>query len=85
MKINKNDIPSIQKELEGSSAEEVLGWVGDNFAPSKMALASSMAMEDQVLTEMIFLAGNKIPIFTLDTGRLFPETYNLISETMKKY
>lgn len=42
-------------------------------------------MEDQVITHMI--ASHKLPvqIFTLDTGRLFQETYDLIDLTRKKY
>ena len=42
-----------------------------------MAFASSLGAEDQVLTHMIATAGLDIPIFTLDTGRLYPETYDL--------
>ena len=37
------------------------------------------------LTHMIAEAGLDIPIFTLDTGRLFPETYDLIDRTGKRY
>ena len=44
-----------------------------------------MGAEDQLLTHII--ATEKIPvsIFTLDTGRMFPETYSLIERTREKY
>ncbi len=51
----------------------------------RIAMASSLGMEDQVLTEMIAVIDDETKIFTLDTGRLFPETYDLISRTSSKY
>lgn len=51
----------------------------------KIALSSSLGLEDQILTHMICQIDKNTKIFTLDTGRLFPETYDLIEETNKKY
>lgn len=42
-------------------------------------------MEDQVITHMIAKEGLPIKIFTLDTGRMFPETYDLIATTERRY
>ena len=44
-----------------------------------------MGAEDQVITEMIASIDRKTRIFTLDTGRLFSETYDLIDLTNKRY
>ena len=44
-----------------------------------------LEQKDQVLTEMVSKIDKNCRIFTLDTGRLFPETYNLINDTNKKY
>ncbi len=51
----------------------------------KVVFSTSFGIEDQVVSDMIF--SNKIPIsvFTLDTGRLFSETYKVWSETLEKY
>ena len=51
----------------------------------RIALATSLGAEDQVITDMIASIDRSTKIFTLDTGRLFPETYTLIDETNKKY
>ncbi|MCX7729026.1 MAG: phosphoadenylyl-sulfate reductase [Bacteroidia bacterium] len=53
--------------------------------PGKIVFSTSFNIEDQVITH--FIANNQFPIdiFTLDTGRLFQETYNIWSETEKKY
>jgi len=52
---------------------------------SKISLASSMGAEDQVLTHMIANIDPKCSIFTLDTGRVFPETYSTIERTNIQY
>jgi phosphoadenosine phosphosulfate reductase len=51
----------------------------------KIALSSSLSIEDQVLTHMVLGIDPRAKIFTLDTGRLFPETYDLIAGTNARY
>lgn len=75
------DIDLLNQQVEGKSAVEIIQWANETF-DGKVTLASSLGQEDQVLTEMI---GSMMDVFTLDTGRLFPESYNLIADTEKKY
>ena len=49
----------------------------------KIVLSTSLGLEDQVLTEMVLRQKADTEVFTLDTGRLFPETYDLIARTNK--
>ena len=77
-------VTALLAELEGASAEDVLADAARRFG-GRVAFASSLGLEDQVLTAMIAEAGLDIPIFTLDTGRLYPETYDLIDRTSKRY
>lgn len=51
----------------------------------KVSFSTSLGQEDQILTHMIAQAKSPARIFTLDTGRLFPETYDLIQLTQSKY
>lgn len=51
----------------------------------KMAFSTSFGQEDQVLTDFIFRSDYPITIFTLDTGRLFEETYKVYHRTVNKY
>ena len=51
----------------------------------RIALASSMGPEDHVLTDMLVKLDPAARVFTIDTGRLFPETYWLIDKTNMKY
>ena len=51
----------------------------------KLAFSTSFGMEDQVITDLIFREEHPIEIFTLDTGRLFEETYEVYHRTLNKY
>ncbi len=53
--------------------------------PGKVTFSSSFSYEDQVIAHVIL--NNKLPssIFTLDTGRMFPETYSVWNSTNEKY
>lgn len=51
----------------------------------RIVFASSLGLEDQVLTHMILNIQPKARIFVLDTGRFYPETYQVMQESMKKY
>lgn len=74
----------LRDELEGKDAETVIRRAWEMFGES-LVFATSLAVEDQVITDMIARNRWPIPFVTLDTGRLFPETYELMSETEKRY
>lgn len=65
-------------------AEEMLRTVLDAHA-GKVAFSTSLGAEDQVLTHLLAGMGAGSFIFTLDTGRMFPETYDLIEKTIARY
>ncbi len=78
------NIIKLNKEFENSSAQDVLKYFIDIFG-DEAALSSSLGAEDQVLTDMMFKLTDKPNIFTLDTGRLHPETYAVMDATNLKY
>jgi len=53
--------------------------------PGKAAFSTSLGAEDQVITHLLAGTGIPVRIFTLDTGRLFQETYDLIQITRQRY
>jgi phosphoadenosine phosphosulfate reductase len=53
--------------------------------PGEVAFSTSLGQEDQVITDAIFRNDIDVRVFTLDTGRLFPETYELIDATRQCY
>lgn len=82
--MTKEEISTLNEALQEASPQEVLAQVLQKFG-DKIALSSSLGAEDQVLTDMLMKINPKARIFTLDTGRLFPETYDLIDRTSRKY
>lgn len=77
-------LSDIEVAIQDKNATEILYYILDNFGDS-LALASSLGAEDQVLTDMILSYKPDTTIFTLDTGRLHPETYQLIEKTNLRY
>ena len=72
------------KDFEAKSPEELLLWSMDQYG-DKAGLASSFGMEDMVLIDMIAKLNGPLTIFTLDTGRLHEETYELMDRVRSKY
>ena len=68
------------EQLGKASAEEVLAFFLDQYK-GKIVQATSMGSEDQVITSMICSLDKNTRIITLDTGRMFQETYDLIAQT----
>lgn len=78
------NIEVLNKELENKTPQEVLEYFLNKYG-KKAALSSSFGAEDQVLTDMILNIDKNANIFTLDTGRLHPETYSVMDATNLKY
>ncbi|HEX9397602.1 MAG TPA: phosphoadenylyl-sulfate reductase [Burkholderiales bacterium] len=66
-----------------STLVRTLQHIAGEFAP--VALASSLSVEDMVLTDVIARAGLPIGVFVLDTGRLHADTLQLIQQTRTHY
>ncbi len=72
------------KELESKDASAVLRWAIEAFFP-KIGFASSFGAEDVVVIDLIAKINPKTTIFTLDTGRLHEETYDVMERIRQKY
>ena len=66
------------------SIEETLTYLADQYQ-NKIIFSTSFGQEDQVITALIAKNNVPITIFTLDTGRLFQQTYDVFHKTLKKY
>jgi phosphoadenosine phosphosulfate reductase len=71
-------------ETRELDAGELLAFALERFG-DRVALSSSFGAEDQVLTDMLCGISDKPRIFTLDTGRLPEETYEVIAATRARY
>ena len=80
----EQNIKALNEKFAQADAIELIRYFLGEYK-GKIALSSSLGLEDQVLTQMVCSVDRDTMIFTLDTGRLFPETYDLIDRTNKKY
>ena len=81
-KFTADQIQQLNENLK--TPQEVLKWSLDNLHP-RIALASSFGAEDVVVIDMMMKINPKARVFTLDTGRLNQETYDVMDEIRKKY
>lgn len=82
--ISKEKIQELNARFEKKTPQEVLSYFLHEYK-SRIALSSSLGIEDQALTHMVCNIDHSAKVFTLDTGRLFPETYSLIDNTNKHF
>ena len=81
-KFTADQITELNSKLK--TPEEVLTWALDNLHP-KLAIASSFGAEDVAIIDILKKINPKARIFTLDTGRLNQETYDVMDAIRKKY
>lgn len=81
MNYNLDELKNI---IQNKSAEESLLILSGIFS-GKIVFSSSLGLEDQVITHLIFSNDLPIEIFTIDTGRLFNETYSVLNKTNGRY
>jgi len=71
-------------DVEALGAEEILGWLLEQF-PGKVALACSFQKEETILLDMLFALEPKARVFAIDTHYLFPETYAYWRDVEERY
>jgi phosphoadenosine phosphosulfate reductase len=72
------------KVINTGSIEEALMALTKE-APGQVVFSTSFSWEDQLISHFIFSNTIPINVFTLDTGRMFPETYSTWSSTLERY
>lgn len=83
-KISKEQLHQLNQRFAGTSAHEILEYFLKSYQ-HRIAFATSMGAEDQAITHMMAGIDRNSRIFTLDTGRLFQETYDAIERTNARY
>lgn len=84
MKYTPEDIEKLNQQWDKVEPETMLRHFMEIYG-DRIALSSSLSAEDQALTDMMLGINPQARIFSLDTGRLFPETYALLDKTNLHY
>jgi len=74
----------LNERFRNSGPREVLAWFSSAYA-GKIAFSTSLGAEDQAILHMIWKEALPVRVFTLDTGRMFQETYDLIDINRNKF
>jgi len=77
-------VNTLLEKTKEFSIKETLAFLANEYQ-GKVVFSTSFGQEDQVITALIAKDDLPITIFTLDTGRLFQETYDVFHKTLKKY
>jgi len=80
-----SSVPQAEPEIPlGTSPVEVLSWAADRY-PGRIVFTTGFGVEGCALVDMIAQSAMAIEIATLDTGLLFPETYELWRKLESRY
>jgi phosphoadenosine phosphosulfate reductase len=74
----------MELNFEDLHVADILQQIAEKY-PTSAAFSTSLSEEDQLITHYIFANNLPIRVFTLDTGRLFPETYAVLASTIERY
>ncbi|MGM8361456.1 phosphoadenylyl-sulfate reductase [Flavobacterium sp. ARAG 55.4] len=77
-------VQALLEKTKDFSIEETFAFLANEYK-DQVVFSTSFGQEDQVITAIIAKSQAPITIFTLDTGRLFQETYDVFHRTQKKY
>src|SRR3970282_947535 len=83
-KMSTTIVQTLIEKTKNFSIEETFNFLANEYK-DKVVFSTSFGQEDQVITALIAKSDSTITIFTLDTGRLFQETYDVFHKTLKKY
>jgi phosphoadenosine phosphosulfate reductase len=77
-----SDLPKALRDRAEHSVSLLRGAVSDF---KNVCYANSLGSESMVLTDLIWSSVPEIQMFSIDTGRLYPETYDLIERVQRRY
>lgn len=82
--IHQSEIQILKELTSSPDITQNLRALGERY-PGEVVFSTSFSWEDQIVSHFIFTESLPIQVFTLDTGRLFAETYSTWSRTLDKY
>ncbi|MEE9522579.1 MAG: phosphoadenylyl-sulfate reductase [candidate division NC10 bacterium] len=83
-RLKELELKDLAISLDGEDAEAVIRWALERFHP-RIALATSLQVEEMVILDIAWKVNPGVRVFTLDTGRLHEETYMVMEQIREKY
>jgi phosphoadenosine phosphosulfate reductase len=82
--LSREDVETLAEEFESRTAQELLAWAVDRF-PGRIVLTCSWQHQSSILVDMLHQLDATVRIVELDTGLLFPETYETRERLIERY
>ena len=83
--LSEEEIRTQSRELEGKAPQDVLAWAFNEFHPDITLACSFGGVSGMALLDMSVKLNPQVNVFYLDTDFLFPETYALRDEAIRRY
>ena len=77
-------LDSVNSQLDGKSADDVIRWAGETFGDG-LAMTSSFGAQSAVMLHLVTRIIPDLPVILIDTGYLFPETYQLVKDFTERF
>jgi len=82
--IDELEAGELSVEFEGEEPEAVLEWAIERFSP-RIALSTAFQIDGVVVLDMAYAIDPEIRVFSVDTGRMPQETFELIEQLRERY
>lgn len=76
-------LDTINPQLDGKPAEEIVRWADEAFGDG-LAMTSSFGAQSAVMLHLVTRVVPDVPVILIDTGYLFPETYQFVNDLTKR-
>ncbi len=78
------EVGEIALELDDQDPQEVLRWGMERFG-RRLAICTSFQTDGMAILDMAWRIDPKVRVFTVDSGRMHPETYDLMEQVRERY
>ena len=82
--IDELEAGELSVEFEGEEPQAVLDWALERFSP-RIALSTALQIDGVALLDMAYELDSEVRVFTVDTGRLPEETFELVERLLERY
>src|SRR5919201_2723972 len=79
------EVGELSIEYDDQEPQEVIRWALETFAPERVAVCTSFQIDGMAILDMAWRINPRVRVFTVDTGRMPQETYELMDRVREQY
>jgi thioredoxin-dependent adenylylsulfate APS reductase len=78
------EVGELAIELDDKNPQDVLAWAMNRFG-SRLSICTSFQSDGMAILDMAWRIDPQVRVFTVDSGRMHPETYELMDRVRERY